>query len=96
MLERDCGFGCSRSVRLQKKDEIYLYLTLPVSPPHLTLPAPCSTPIYYRKLISWGATLIAKPLVNCSDPMSGFFCLRKTTLKRATVLNPLGYKVGDR
>ena len=26
-----------------------------------------------RKLISWGATLLARPLTPCTDPMSGFF-----------------------
>lgn len=48
----------------------------------------------HRKIISWGATLAAKPLVDCSDPMSGFFSLRKETLAKARVLNPLGYKIG--
>jgi len=48
----------------------------------------------HRKLLSWGATLAASPLVKCSDPMSGFFSLRKSTLNRAEVLNPLGYKIG--
>ncbi len=48
----------------------------------------------HRKIISWGATLVARPLVACSDPMSGFFCLSKKTYKKATVLNPLGYKIG--
>lgn len=48
----------------------------------------------HRKIISWGATMVAKPLVKCSDPMSGFFSLRKATLQKATVLNPLGYKIG--
>lgn len=47
----------------------------------------------HRKIISWGATLVARPLVACNDPMSGFFSLRKTTLARAKTLNPLGYKV---
>jgi glycosyltransferase involved in cell wall biosynthesis len=49
---------------------------------------------FHRKLISWGATLIARPLVPCTDPMSGFFALSKNTLGRAKVLNPLGYKIG--
>lgn len=48
-----------------------------------------------RRLISAGATLAARPLAACSDPMSGFFCLSRETfvggLKR---LNPMGYKIG--
>lgn len=48
----------------------------------------------HRKIISWVATMAARPLVKCSDPMSGFFCLKKDTLKKATKLNPLGYKIG--
>jgi len=48
----------------------------------------------HRKLISWGATFIARPLIPCTDPMSGFFALSKETLNRAKVLNPLGYKIG--
>jgi dolichol-phosphate mannosyltransferase len=49
---------------------------------------------WHRRFISWGATLIAKPLIPCSDPMSGFFALRKQTLTRARVLNPFGNKIG--
>ena len=37
-----------------------------------------------RKLISQVATLLAWPVTTCRDPMSGFFCLDKETLKRAT------------
>lgn len=36
-----------------------------------------------RRLISNGATLLARPLTPCSDPMSGFFCLSRKTLRRA-------------
>ena len=49
---------------------------------------------WHRRFISWGATLVAKPLIPCSDPMSGFFAMRKQTVQRAPVLNPLGYKIG--
>ena len=50
---------------------------------------------FHRKVISWVATALALPLANCSDPMSGFFSLKKTTfLKGADSLNPMGYKIG--
>jgi dolichol-phosphate mannosyltransferase len=39
------------------------------------------------------ATLIAKPLVKCNDPMSGFFLFNKSMVN-ADLLNPLGYKIG--
>jgi dolichol-phosphate mannosyltransferase len=47
-----------------------------------------------RRIISWGATALAKPLTTCSDPMSGFFALPRSTLERAKYLNPTGYKIG--
>jgi dolichol-phosphate mannosyltransferase len=47
---------------------------------------------FSRRLISIGATLLARPLTNCSDPMSGFFFLRRSVIKNAK-LNPLGYKI---
>lgn len=31
----------------------------------------------YRRLISWGARLLSRPLTNAQDPMGGFFALRK-------------------
>lgn len=48
-----------------------------------------------RRLNSWGATLLAKPLTSARDPMAGFFCLRRETLERAQAadLNPIGYKI---
>eukprot|EP00301_Raphidiophrys_heterophryoidea_P017921 c291_g1_i1.p1 GENE.c291_g1_i1~~c291_g1_i1.p1 ORF type:complete len:284 (-),score=61.12 c291_g1_i1:282-1076(-) len=48
----------------------------------------------HRRIISGGATLIALPLANCSDPMSGFFALNRKTFCRARSLNPMGYKIG--
>lgn len=51
---------------------------------------------------SWGAlrwinskvaTLLARPLTAVSDPMSGFFALRRQTLTQAQELRPLGYKI---
>jgi dolichol-phosphate mannosyltransferase len=47
-----------------------------------------------RRVISWGATALAKPLTSCSDPMSGFFALPRSTFARAKYLNPTGYKIG--
>jgi dolichol-phosphate mannosyltransferase len=47
-----------------------------------------------RRVISWGATALARPLTTCSDPMSGFFALPRSTLKRGKRLNPTGYKIG--
>ena len=49
-----------------------------------------------RRAISAGATSLAWPLSGSSDPMSGFFCLRKTTLARgaASGINAMGFKIG--
>jgi glycosyltransferase involved in cell wall biosynthesis len=48
-----------------------------------------------RALNSWGATMLAKPLVGIvKDPMAGFFAMRRETLRHADPLNPIGYKIG--
>lgn len=47
-----------------------------------------------RKLNSWAATLLARPLTSATDPMAGFFCLNRATWEHAAPLNPLGYKIG--
>lgn len=47
-----------------------------------------------RRLGSKGATALAQPLCRVSDPMSGFFALRRSVLNRAERLNPIGYKIG--
>ncbi len=48
-----------------------------------------------RKINSQAATLLARPLVpRITDPMSGFFALRRETYSRGQRLAPLGYKVG--
>ena len=39
------------------------------------------------------ATLIAKPLSDCSDAMSGFFAFNKSNVE-LNRLNPIGYKIG--
>jgi dolichol-phosphate mannosyltransferase len=48
---------------------------------------------FYRKVISKGATLIARGLTKVKDPMSGFFALKKEVLDGAE-LSPVGYKIG--
>ncbi len=48
-----------------------------------------------RWLNSWGATMLAKPLVgNVKDPMAGFLALRRESVRHADPLNPIGYKIG--
>lgn len=46
-----------------------------------------------RVLNSLVATALARPLVNCSDPMSGFFGFNRQYSGDLTELNPLGYKI---
>ncbi len=48
----------------------------------------------FRWLNSKIATLMARPLTSTSDPMAGFFCLRRDTYHAARQLNPIGYKIG--
>jgi len=40
------------------------------------------------------ATWLARPLAPLSDPMSGFFAIRRECWHRARGLDPLGYKIG--
>jgi dolichol-phosphate mannosyltransferase len=47
----------------------------------------------WRFINSQIATMIAKPLVSCSDPMSGFFLFDRRNVDLNT-LKPLGYKIG--
>jgi len=49
---------------------------------------------FSRKLISQVATMLAMPVTTCRDPMSGFFCLSKTTLAQAKNVNDVGFKIG--
>ncbi len=49
---------------------------------------------FFRWLNSRVATLIARPFTSISDPMSGFFALRRITYSKADFLNPIGYKIG--
>jgi dolichol-phosphate mannosyltransferase len=47
-----------------------------------------------RWLNSRIATLLARPLTNVRDPMSGFFAFRRSTFERGREFNPIGYKIG--
>ena len=49
---------------------------------------------FFRWLNSRIAVLLARPLTNVRDPMSGFFALRRSELVKARSLNPIGYKIG--
>lgn len=47
-----------------------------------------------RFLNSHIATLLARPLVKCLDPMSGFFLFNRADLGALDALRPVGYKIG--
>ncbi|MAG50812.1 hypothetical protein CL621_04210 [archaeon] len=47
---------------------------------------------FYRKLISIGATTLARPLTKIKDSMSGFFFFKKEIIDNVK-LNPIGYKI---
>lgn len=48
-----------------------------------------------RRLNSWVATMLSRPLVGrITDPMSGFFALRRATFENADPPDPIGYKIG--
>ena len=47
----------------------------------------------WRFLNSSIATVLAWPLIQCKDPMSGFFGFCKTDLPSAESLHPVGYKI---
>ena len=47
-----------------------------------------------RRLNSRVATLLALPLVRCTDPMSGFFATDRRALPDLERLQPVGYKIG--
>jgi len=49
---------------------------------------------FYRYLNSKFASLLARPLVSVSDPMSGFFALPRYLWERCRDLSPIGYKIG--
>ena len=47
-----------------------------------------------RRLASALATLLARPLVPLSDPMSGFFALHRRIWQQSEQVRPMGYKIG--
>jgi len=47
----------------------------------------------WRVLNSRVATWLALPLVDCSDPMSGFFSINRSALPERATLRPIGYKI---
>ncbi|EKE38737.1 hypothetical protein ENUP19_0002G0063 [Entamoeba nuttalli] len=47
---------------------------------------------FHRRVISWGAALLARPFTSVSDPMSGFFAVKSSILKRSK-LEAKGYKI---
>jgi dolichol-phosphate mannosyltransferase len=49
---------------------------------------------FLRWLNSKIATWLARPLTKCSDPMAGFFALRRDRFAAAAKLDPIGYKIG--
>ena len=48
---------------------------------------------WWRRIISSGARVLARPIARVRDPMSGFFAFRRAILDRAE-LTPIGYKIG--
>ena len=46
-----------------------------------------------RALVSRVGTLLVRPLVNCHDPLSGFFATDRRRLPRPDALRPVGYKI---
>ncbi|MEO6437473.1 MAG: glycosyltransferase, partial [Tepidisphaeraceae bacterium] len=50
---------------------------------------------FFRKINSSVATFLARPFAGrTTDPMSGFFAMKRSTYDRAQRLTPLGYKIG--
>lgn len=47
---------------------------------------------FFRKAVSTGATLMARPLTKVSDPMSGYFFFKREVIKNSE-LKPFGYKI---
>lgn len=48
---------------------------------------------FYRRLVSKGATLLARWLTKVKDPMSGFFAIKRSVIE-GVELDPVGYKIG--
>lgn len=48
----------------------------------------------WNLLNSLVATELARPLATCSDPLSGFFAIRRSILPSCRGMRPAGYKIG--
>jgi len=48
---------------------------------------------WFRRVNSKVAGLLARGLTNASDPMAGFFAIKRDSLAQAKTLRPLGYKI---
>ena len=48
---------------------------------------------WWRLLTSRLATCLARPLVSCADPLSGFFAIERRCLPEPARLRPVGYKI---
>ncbi len=48
----------------------------------------------WRRFVSRTATLLAAPLTDCADPLSGFFAFDRHALSKPDSLRPLGFKIG--
>jgi dolichol-phosphate mannosyltransferase len=46
----------------------------------------------YRKIMSWGATILAFPFTSVKDPMTGFFMMRRDCIEDVE-LDPKGFKI---
>ncbi len=47
---------------------------------------------FLRRMTSKTGTMLARPLTSCSDPLAGYFCLRRSLLK-GVELKPRGFKI---
>ncbi|GAA5893447.1 hypothetical protein JCM6882_008037 [Rhodosporidiobolus microsporus] len=47
----------------------------------------------HRRIISWGARVLARPLTSASDPMTGFFAITKEHFHNSKPINPSGFKI---
>ncbi len=47
----------------------------------------------FRALNSRVATMLARPITSVKDPMSGYFCLRRSRFRGADAIDVVGYKI---
>ncbi|KAI5481810.1 dolichol-phosphate mannosyltransferase, glycosyltransferase family 2 protein [Pseudohyphozyma bogoriensis] len=47
----------------------------------------------HRRIISWGARMLSRPLTSASDPMTGFFAIRRETFLRSKPVSLSGFKI---